>query len=312
MTPSEERSAPAPPEESGLSATDNPELLSATLARVAQQDDPSSSGGLSIVADQAAVENTDGATETPVAAAKLLPRETGHDIGMGSPVPLSAELVGIITRLRNMKVSIHCIEYVRHPLTHPPLLSARPLLQDEDEDWSRWRDVVFRAKGALSPYGVNVPLPPQNRRKRGGPVQTPASQGDSAAGADRKGDSAVNADNDTVQLDEQPPQLTVEEALAKLESFRTPPPPPIVSPSTDDSVPLPTSLADSVLAPAEEAPAEADTASYCPECYLPLHPDPKPERLYIFLHALRYTTSLGSFETEMPEWAAEGWTWDKS
>jgi hypothetical protein len=49
---------------------------------------------------------------------------------------------------------------------------------------------------------------------------------------------------------------------------------------------------------------------YCPECYLPLHPDPKPERLYIFLHALRYTTSLGSFETEMPEWAAEGWTWN--
>jgi tRNA pseudouridine synthase 9 len=51
---------------------------------------------------------------------------------------------------------------------------------------------------------------------------------------------------------------------------------------------------------------------YCPECYLPLHPDPKPERLYIFLHALRYTTSLGSFETEMPDWAADGWTWDRS
>jgi len=51
---------------------------------------------------------------------------------------------------------------------------------------------------------------------------------------------------------------------------------------------------------------------YCPECYLPLHPDPKPERLYIFLHALKYTTSLGSFETEMPEWAQEGWNWDQS
>jgi hypothetical protein len=49
---------------------------------------------------------------------------------------------------------------------------------------------------------------------------------------------------------------------------------------------------------------------YCPECYLPLHPDPKPERLYIFLHALRYTTSLGTFETDMPEWAEEGWEWD--
>ena len=36
---------------------------------------------------------------------KLLPRETGQDIGMGSPVPLSGEAVAIITRLRNMKVS---------------------------------------------------------------------------------------------------------------------------------------------------------------------------------------------------------------
>lgn len=107
LTPSEERSAPAPPEESGLSAADNPELLSAKSARVAQQDDPSSSGGLNTAADQAAVENTNGPTEAPAAAPKLLPRETGHDIGMGSPVPLSAELVGIITRLRNMKVPIH-------------------------------------------------------------------------------------------------------------------------------------------------------------------------------------------------------------
>lgn len=35
----------------------------------------------------------------------LLPRESGEDIGMGSPVPLSSEAVGVITRLRNMKVS---------------------------------------------------------------------------------------------------------------------------------------------------------------------------------------------------------------
>ncbi|THU96659.1 hypothetical protein K435DRAFT_664014 [Dendrothele bispora CBS 962.96] len=47
---------------------------------------------------------------------------------------------------------------------------------------------------------------------------------------------------------------------------------------------------------------------YCPECYLPLHPDSKSKQLYIFLHALRYTTSLGCFEMEMPEWSAEGWT----
>lgn len=59
---------------------------------------------------------------------------------------------------------------------------------------------------------------------------------------------------------------------------------------------------------------EADPATgtlYCPECYLPLHPDPKPEKLYIFLHALTYELSLGRFETEMPEWAKEGWEWKR-
>lgn len=38
-------------------------------------------------------------------ATKLLPRETGDDIGMGSPVPLSQQAVEVITKLRNMKVS---------------------------------------------------------------------------------------------------------------------------------------------------------------------------------------------------------------
>ena len=57
-------------------------------------------------------------------------------------------------------------------------------------------------------------------------------------------------------------------------------------------------------------PLDENGYQYCPECYLPLHPDPKLEKLYIFLHALRYTTSLGSFETEMPDWAAEGWEWN--
>lgn len=65
----------------------------------------------------------------------------------------------------------------------------------------------------------------------------------------------------------------------------------------------------------EESALPVDDESgtpYCPECYLPLHPDPKPEKLFIFLHALRYTTGLGAFETEMPFWAAEDYRWDRS
>ncbi|KAI6101423.1 pseudouridine synthase [Pisolithus croceorrhizus] len=170
---------------------------------------------------------------------KLLPRETGHDIGMGSPVPLSADAVQVITRLRSMK--------------------------DEDEDWSRWRDVVFRAKGALTPKTVRIPpLSPQNRRKRGGAAENTTS------GIDREGEEVAA-------------QLSLDEALVRLPTME-----------------------------ASEPAVDPDTGTlYCPECYLPLHPDPRPESLYIFLHAFKYTTSLGSFETEMPEWASEGWKWTR-
>ncbi|PPQ98363.1 hypothetical protein CVT26_013619 [Gymnopilus dilepis] len=215
--------------------------------------------------------------------AKRLPRETGEDIGMGSPVPLSQEAVGVITRLRNMK--------------------------DEDEDWSRWRDVVFRAKGVMKPHNLVIkPPPPQNRRKRGGIAETvsspslakaesssnnteAATEGLSATGASQLSippvdDVAPSSIAEPTADASTPPsgQLTLEEAVEKIS----------IAPATGFDV---TSEGEHI---------------YCPECYLPLHPDPNPEKLYIFLHALKYTTSLGSFSTEMPEWAAEGWEWDPS
>jgi tRNA pseudouridine32 synthase len=75
LNPSDERSAPAPPE--GLSS--EAEFGSKAVDKLG---------------------------EDLEAKAKLLPRETGEDIGMGSPVALSDEAVGIITRLRNMKVNL--------------------------------------------------------------------------------------------------------------------------------------------------------------------------------------------------------------
>ena len=70
------------------------------------------------------------------------------------------------------------------------------------------------------------------------------------------------------------PQLSEEEALAKISVY----------PSEDEKVHI-------------DKHPNSEQLKYCPECYLPLHPDPKPEKLYIFLHALGYTTSLGRFET---------------
>ncbi|KAF8806614.1 pseudouridine synthase [Phlegmacium glaucopus] len=237
VTPSDDRDAPAPP----------PHLQALTEA----QGSPESLG----LNDNSTLGN------------KRLPRETGEDIGMGSPVPLSSEAVGVITRLRNMK--------------------------DEDEDWSRWRDVVFRAKGVMRPQHMVIePPPPQNQRKRGGRAQIISAAPDTQATISQSTTPGFatpphseGSSLDCQPEDASPPQIATEDALNKIASTE-----PVSDPNTI---------------------IQSDNL-YCPECYLPLHPDPKPEKLYIFLHAMKYTTSLGAFSAEMPEWAAEGWEWDQS
>ena len=84
VTPSDFRQAPAPPTHL-LELVENlgsPESLSKSNSPV-----PSD------------------AVESEAPTTKLLPRETGEDIGMGSPVPLSQQAVDVISKLRNMKVS---------------------------------------------------------------------------------------------------------------------------------------------------------------------------------------------------------------
>ncbi|KAI0350596.1 pseudouridine synthase [Trametes cingulata] len=274
ITPSEDRSAPQAPSHLQFDAASNPESLS----KVHLTQTPPGDG-------ESAARAGDG--EAP--RTKLLPRETGHDIGMGSPVPLSAEAVGIITRLRNMK--------------------------DEAEDWGRWRDVVFRAKGKLTPQGYKIPLPPQNKRKRGGPAFATAEviQGSSSPTPEPMTPDAAEPDTEPPRTN----QLTLED-VAKL-SITIPPvsenPTPLAesgAATPEAALPDATPISDfSAPEPViTEAASGSDEMQYCPECFVPLHPDPKPESLYIFLHALRYTTSLGCFETEMPEWASEGWEWE--
>ncbi|TFK65564.1 tRNA-pseudouridine synthase [Pluteus cervinus] len=272
LTPTDERSAPAPPPHliSQTEASGSPESLSSPPTGNAEQD--LSSGPQK----------------------RLLPRETGQDIGMGSPVPLSSEAVGIITRLRNMK--------------------------DEDEDWSRWRDVVFRAKGALTPRGLVIKPPPgQNQRKRGkaefvneewnlrkAPVwldgQPTKSKGKG------KGKAQINDGEERGEAVSAEPSSSSLAAEFDKSSETSPATPPSEPPqlSTDEVLEKVSTVELSV------APVVETDRVYCPECYLPLHPDPKPEKLFIFLHALKYTTSLGTFQTDMPAWSEEGWTWDQS
>jgi tRNA pseudouridine32 synthase len=220
--------------------------------RSGTQTPPDNSHTVPVVAGSESASNPDvdanlaaeSSAETPPSPPKLLPRESGLDVGMGSPVPLSAEAVGVITRLRNLK--------------------------DEDEDWSRWRDVVFRAKDAKLNLGAA-----RNE-------ESELAKGDAVKG-DCEESVSVSDDSDSA------------ERRAKLIATGLLP-----SPSRQEPDPDPSTWT---------AKTESGTL-YCTECYLPLHPDPEPERLYIFLHALRYTTSIGGFETKMPAWADEGWAWD--
>ncbi|GHJ84424.1 hypothetical protein NliqN6_0826 [Naganishia liquefaciens] len=60
---------------------------------------------------------------------------------------------------------------------------------------------------------------------------------------------------------------------------------------------------DALLMQFEEVPE-----GFCPECHIPLAPDPKPDTLFIYLHAWRYTTErLGCWETPMPKWSEVNW-----
>lgn len=154
-----------------------------------------------------------------------------------------------------------------------------------------------------------TPPPPQNRRKRGGPafVKDPWKErkAEEKASAELEADAHITcAPRDLFAApapeEDSSVQLTIPEALEKVGEM---------------VAPVPFSAGSATPAEVDSTAAsipDANGMTYCPECYLPLHPDPKPERLYIFLHALRYTTSMGRFETEMPEWAAERWEWDRS
>lgn len=176
--------------------------------------------------------------------------------------------------------------------------------------------MVFRAKGALHPNHIVIPPPPpQNKRKRGGPVQviTPTDPSSSTV------DSPTPESNSTESIASGTEEATVAPPDARFADW-SPEAYAALKPKTDGKpqVSLEDATAKAVAHQAAENEAlllgnhpGTDDPRYCPDCYLPLHPDPKPENLYIFLHALRYTTGLGTFETEMPAWAAPDFEWDR-
>jgi len=73
----------------------------------------------------------------------------------------------------------------------------------------------------------------------------------------------------------------------------------------ETAAPLPEEFTSALARPAHLPPG------FCDECFVPVPDDPDPEKLFIYLHALRYTTpKLGSWSTPLPRWAEDGWGGD--
>lgn len=57
--------------------------------------------------------------------------------------------------------------------------------------------------------------------------------------------------------------------------------------------------------PTIDLEADEPDSSFCDECFVPLVEDPKPDELFIWLHALRYKTTEWDWSSELPSWAVE-------
>jgi hypothetical protein len=188
---------------------------------------------------------------------------------------------------------------------------------------------VFKAKGKLAPTQVMKFPPSKTEKKRPRPPKKrpnkKSSPKDDISRKPEEQEITTNGVTPVEQHDESSQPAPVSGTPSSATTLADPPSEvsALVGPSSEEPIrpatPPPPQLTETEaltriaqMQPASDPTAVIDSnALYCPECYVPLHPDPKPEKLYIFLHALRYSTSLGTFETEMPEWSAEGYEWDR-
>lgn len=60
---------------------------------------------------------------------------------------------------------------------------------------------------------------------------------------------------------------------------------------------------DSNLEEVEEV--DEGDGTFCTNCFVPIVPDPRPDQLFIWLHALRYKTTEWDYQSELPYWSLE-------
>lgn len=83
-------------------------------------------------------------------------------------------------------------------------------------------------------------------------------------------------------------------------------PAPVDPPTEFDSAPALLRSAAPTGPPPNVHDEESDSA-FCSDCFVPLVRDPRPDQLFIWLHALRYKTTEWDWCSELPYWALETW-----
>ena len=149
----------------------------------------------------------------------------------------------------------------------------------------RWKEVVFRAKKAQDDMEASSAVTPATQAQEEGVTltkdQDEAPLPSSELNTDRPEDSTIK------------PKAKPHPRL----------------PNTRDKAPLPDPLPDDHGFPL--ARPDVLPPGFCDQCFVPLPDDPDPENLFIYLHALRYTTpNLGEWSTPLPRWAEEAWNGD--
>lgn len=116
-------------------------------------------------------------------------------------------------------------------------------------------------------------------------------------------------------MDRPPPPIpiTTKNALVsskvKAKPLATPAPNPGEAPTVKSTAGRePSGTIEMPLAGEEEYVAHDVHGPYCNICGIPLIPDPLPGQLYIWLHAMKYSTDEWAYESKLPEWAREDWT----
>ncbi|WWC62391.1 uncharacterized protein I303_104987 [Kwoniella dejecticola CBS 10117] len=164
-------------------------------------------------------------------------------------------------------------------LTSPILLSeqARKIIsklrrqKDEAEDWIKWNEVIFSVKDAQDTIEQTPTPPSEASTPTTLSTTTTAAVVDTSSSAPKRAPRMKNSSRKDI----------------------------IKASIPDSDAPSP------LRKPAYLPPG------FCEDCFVPLPDDPDPETLFIYLHALRYTTpELGTWETPLPRWAGEDWDGD--